>query len=584
MRQILLLLLFAITASAQETLIRETMASKTDTYVEVEALFSGASPGGYAPIRVTIVNNQKSSKSIELSFETHSNYIRGNSASSDFSITAPENKTVVKELLVPLVPPSSERSRYSYSGGYLFINLETHLTGDFGNANNSLNLQLATNQPAVLLSEALYTPNGSSLDNATRSSASSGGYTSGAASFATRFDPKQVSDNWLAYSGWDSILMLASEWSQVSAGGQTAILAWVRMGGQLVIYQDHSGSADALGLPVDDPGMGFISLQPNPPGLHLPAEETIDLVGVKSGAQPGHSVIQDAYRSSWPLQNRFGIKLFRYGLFIVVLLIFGILVGPVNLFVFAKSGKRHRLFITTPIISLGASAVMIFLIILQDGFGGNGSRIVLMEVRPDDGQNAAYIHQEQFCRTGVLVSSGFTMDTPAFISPVPIKSSRWARYTEDSSGDFSIQPNGSKMELSGDWFQSRSEHGHVLAAVVSTRGRIEATGSPDSMISTFDFPIQKFYYQDENGAWFRSANISTGKKFQLTPVDFSMVDPEIQKIAASFEGNLPSTFIRLTKRRQHYFAVTADAPGIATHSSIRWKQTTTIITGPIATP
>ena len=53
-----------------------------------------------------------------------------------------------------------------------------------------------------------------------------------------------------------------------------------------------------------------------------------------------------------------------------------------------------------------------------------------MEVRPDGGVNAAYLHQEQFSRTGVLTGSDFTVDPPALFQPVPIASSRWARFTD----------------------------------------------------------------------------------------------------------------------------------------------------------
>ena len=44
-----------------------------------------------------------------------------------------------------------------------------------------------------------------------------------------------------------------------------------------------------------------------------------------------------------------------------ILIAFGIIVGPVNLFVIARQGRRHRLFWTTPLISLIASLLLIAL-------------------------------------------------------------------------------------------------------------------------------------------------------------------------------------------------------------------------------
>ncbi|NJM37753.1 MAG: hypothetical protein HC845_07790 [Akkermansiaceae bacterium] len=252
--------------------------------------------------------------------------------------------------------------------------------------------------------------------------------------------------------------------------------------------------------------------------------------------EPQQQSLRNGFDSGWPLQSQFGSQAFRYGLFIAVLVIFGILVGPINLFVFAKSNKRHKLFITTPLISLAASLLLIALIIIQDGFGGNGIRRVLMEVRPDGDLNAAYLHQEQFCRTGVLTKSDFTIDTPVAFTPVSIEESRWARFTDrlGNKGSFDLQPDGGKFQASGDWFQSRSEHGHVLSAVVSTRGRIEKTTTANTMISTFEYPIDTLYYVDEKKQWFRAENISTGKSFTLAAVDASMVAPVLEKEAKAF--------------------------------------------------
>ena len=107
--------------------------------------------------------------------------------------------------------------------------------------------------------------------------------------------------------------------------------------------------------------------------------------------------------------------------FILVLIAFGILVGPVNLFVFAKSGQRHRLFITTPIISVGASLLLIVLILFQDGFGGRGSRLLLMEVR--SGRHRECRLSSPRSRSpgpGSCSATGFTTSEPGYLTPVLI--------------------------------------------------------------------------------------------------------------------------------------------------------------------
>jgi hypothetical protein len=284
------------------------------------------------------------------------------------------------------------------------------------------------------------------------------------------------------------------------------------------------------------------------------------------------------------LQKAFGEKSFNYILFVLILLAFGILVGPVNLFVFAKSGRRHRLFVTTPLISIGTSLILIALIVFEDGFGGKGTRITLMEVRPDGNQNAAFIQQEQFSRSGVMTSPSFTVETPALVAQVPLAKSRWARFTSgygSASGNYDLHPTSGGLFANGDWFQSRSEQGQLVTAVLPTRGRIEATNDPGTIVSTFDFPIEMLLYRDPSGQWHRGENIAKGKPAKLTPVDPTMVQPIINDTATRFTERNRDFLRRVADRNDSYIAFAKQAPAVATHPGIDW-QSETVITGPTA--
>ncbi len=572
MLRLLLFLALALQVSAQETMIREVVDPATDTHVEVLALFSKPSPGGFFPVRVKIANNLKSDSSIRLDFESKSDFSDDLRSRSSFNFSAEGGKTVTRDIYVPLSPPG---------GSYGSSNVAVTLGGSMGRANNTISSELANDQPAVLLSEALFTPNASTLDNEINAKFSSSGR--GSTEFAAKFDPRQLPDSWQAFSGYDSVIMTDGDWSDIPPGARNALLSWVRLGGQLIIHTINSATRPAMGLP-EDTSFGSILLEPIS-DLKLDASKTVKLV-TSNANKPQQASFRNDFKSSWPLQKLFGAQTFRYALFVIVLIVFGILVGPVNLFVFAKSGQRHRLFITTPIISLGASLILIALIVIQDGFGGNGMRRILMEVRPEEGVNAAFLHQEQFSRTGVLTGSDFTLDTPANFQPVPISSSRWARYTDGSGakGTFNLQPADGKLRASGDWFQSRSEHGHVLSAVISTRGRIEQTDTPGTYLSTFEFPIDTLYYLDESTQWHRAEGITAGKRFTLTPIDNSMALPALTEEANAFAGRNKQLFRTTMTRHGHFVATTTHAPGIATNPGIRWKETRTVITGPVVFP
>ena len=570
-RLLLALLVSLLPLHAQETLFRQVADTKTDTHIEAMALFSHPSLGGFHPVRVTIVNNQKFQHNVFLDFSDKSSYSQGTSASSSFSFAAPPGKVIVTDILVPLNVQNGDHNYPSFSA---------NLSGTMGKAQGSARPIFTPSHPCVLLSESLYTPNGSALDTEASSRGSSGYGSS--RNFSSKFDPKRLPDDWRAFSGFDTIMLTEADWADIPPGPRNGIVSWVRLGGQLVVYATGKPSPASLGLP-EDPGFGEILVESVASDLRLNAGETVNLAYNKRATKHRLASISSDFNSSWPLQKSFGEKSFNYILFVLILLAFGILVGPVNLFVFAKSGRRHRLFITTPLISIGTSLILIALIIFEDGFGGNGTRLTLMEVRPDGNQNAAFILQEQFSRSGVMTSPSFTVETPALIAQTPLASSRWARFTSGygSSGTYDLQPTSGGLFASGDWFQSRSEQGQLVTAVLPTRGRIEATGDPGTVVSTFDFPIEMILYRDPTGQWHRGENITKGKPAKLTPVDPTMVQPILNDTAKRFTDRNNAYLRRVSDRNDSYIAFAKQAPAVETHPGIDWK-TETVITGPIA--
>ena len=125
----------------------------------------------------------------------------------------------------------------------------------------------------------------------------------------------------------------------------------------------------------------------------------------------------NGYSTNWPLHEKLGTQDFGTLITALLLVAFAVLVGPVNFFVFAGQGRRHRLFFTTPLISLGMSALLILYIVMKDGFGGDGYRVVLREV--DQQENNSHLIQEQICRTGMLFSGSFELDNDLTITQVP---------------------------------------------------------------------------------------------------------------------------------------------------------------------
>ncbi|MBB5350088.1 hypothetical protein HNR46_000309 [Haloferula luteola] len=551
------------------------------TRIQVEALFSRPAPRGFLPVRVTAVNQRKS----DGEFGLRSLAVSGNQSKLDSHITLnlSAGQQLTRDLLIPLNTALPYYSEISCS-----INVEA--TGSFGDSNGWLQGEWSPRIPAVLLSESLYTPNIGELDKELNSSSGSRSYRT--YSFAASFTPARMPTDWRAYSGYDRMILTEVDWNDFDPGARTAILEWCRLGGVIEILRmgDSSANLASLGIEPDtsEPdtsyGYGTILLGNVPNDLRLDAKSMVSRLDQRRANRTQN--LDNDYSPTWPLQVQFGSRSFSYGIFIVVLILFGLLVGPINLFKFAKSGQRHRLFITTPIISIATCLILLILIITRDGLGGHGERMALIEVRPDTNENRAYIHQEQVSRSGVLLGSSFDLNEEALISPVPMAPGPWTRLTSDSGGEglhYSANLKDGSLKLGGDWFRSRSEQGQALQAIVPTRGRIEVrddAGTP-LLSSTFEFPIESVSFVDADGHCWLVENLEAGRPVHAHSISVETNQQRLKNLMNQFTQTHAGILKRAGKRSDHFVAITQQAPAIETFSSIRWNQTTTVLTGPV---
>jgi hypothetical protein len=582
-------------APARENLFIQTPPPTYEgdrTQVEVAALFSVAPPTGYLPVRVTVRNerNREGVARLETSSQIGQG-ARSHLVESEREIRAPAGRTTSSDLLVPVA------TRFK-NFGFFDQGTDILLSGNFGRSRGGIRTQFDPGGPAVLMSEPLFTPNSSMLDAEVNRRSS--GFTRSNQVFAARFSPADLPDDWRAYAGYDVMLLTDADWRQAPPGARAAILQWVRLGGRLDFHATGPTTLGSLGIqtPAADPaapsagrpyGFGQVGLLRHPTGStgSLKLDPAATVRRYHSTTQPYLiRSIQNDYSARWPLQDTFGNQNFGYATFIVLLVAFGILVGPINLFVFAKSGQRHRLFVTTPIIALGTCALLLGLILLRDGLGGRGSRLALIEIRPDAGENRAYILQEQISRTGVLLGGKFTTSEEAAITPVPIAESPWARLTPARGGAgmrLTLAPRKRGLEVRGDMFQSRSEQAQLVRAVVPTRGRIEIENpdGPPRFISSFQFAIETLHYCDPQGGCWKAKNLTAGEPVtarQISEGDYQQAVTSLRNRFGTRHGNLLQA---ASKRPDHYVATTSTPPTVATFDAIRWTSDQAILTGPV---
>lgn len=601
---LLLLLISSSLLHAQNLLINESYDDKNKTTAKLLPLVGTLPSSGYVPLRLTLKNGTKSEKNWQLKFKSTSRSDRYYyssrendfpSLTSEFSYSCPPQSSKTYDILVPVTSTITD-THTPQTNASLSITMDSNGK----KSHSSMDCNQDTNIPATLLSTKLYVQHSSKFDSFITSRSS--GHRSGYSNYTTEFTPSLLSSDWRAYSGFDVMICTDEDWREMSVEAQNAILEWNRLGGNIYIYKLNPAS-NFKSLKIEDSeayknaikinrSFGSVTITPLSSIKALNVKKVTNLINpprkdiAKISAINGNYDMSGSGVGAWSLQKALGKLSFSPTYLIIILIAFGILVGPVNLFVFAKAGQRHRLFITTPIIALGASLLLVLLIIIQDGFGGHGQRVQLVEVRADGGENKAYVWQEQVARTGIILGGSFETSSPTYMSPVPVNPSRFSRVTRNNSGGASNYTAGhgkQGLAASGDWFQSRSVHGHYLESVVPTRGRITLKSNQGAPVinSSFDYQIQDLIYIDNSGQAWKASKIAAGDSVKLTPSNsveaIKLIHDNHDKMSPKLQEKLDV----LSKRKNHFIAITDQAPAISTLDSVKWTNTQSIITGPV---
>lgn len=568
----LLLLAAASPLAAQETHTFPTSADG-QSRVEITSIFSPPPATGFVPLRIAVINSTEADQSVRIDTSSESN--SGNSAISSFSINAPRRETTVTELMAPAFSPPVT-SGYDHAT----FNVDSSAAG----STNSFHMASSGlgDLPCVAFSTALVGKNLDDINNGAISSGpSSWRYMNRA--FASSYIPLQLPSDWRGLSGIDVLVMTTDDWRDLDPARQLAVRHWIALGGQLELrFKGQAPDLNSLGLALDggaqpesDARRGFGSVRLTPwDGLALSSGTFRDYAAGNDRPTP-ERVRHASGITVTSLLETIGPRAASALPVGLILLAFGILVGPLNLFKFAGPTRRHRLFITTPLISLGASLVLLGFILARDGTGGRGRRSAVIYINPDD--HSACIRQEQICRTGVLLGSSFSTSQPAAVSVGAVSAfdpSNPSASFSNSHTDANLRcAFNSPTDLSGDWFQSRSEQVHFIKTVTATRGRIEISGSPDapSAVSSFDFPLDSLFWRDAADQWWRaSSTVTTGTPTPLTRVPAMDLSTFTVARAVSPKG-------------RWFLATTSDprAGLVDTLPSIRWERNDIILCGPV---
>jgi len=588
---VLALYLLPTTASAQIPILNHTYRNLGKTSVNVGAVFAPSAQQGSIPFRVTISNQSGKDRTWNITIRDGNSH-RTLSTDVSGSISVENGAVVTRELYLPVAPIFTT---YSYRS----VGVEVTSSG-LSSITRSANHETNDKFPTIAISKVLARRSLSDLDDHVQNR------TPGDTRFALPFLPDQLPINWRGYSALDALLIDHKSWDALEDAQERSILEWVRLGGRLDIFTTEQ-SPDGKELSVKElkidgiqplrraPGSGRLSLGQ----VHLKQWDG-DSLGVsiipdftKTQKTPRRSEeLKTNFGRDWTLRSEFGDKKFNPALILIPLLIFAIVVAPVNLFHFAKKGQRHRLFFTTPIISVAACLIIVAIIFLEDGIGGKGYRAILADVQSGPGEMRLFVTQEQVSRTGVMLQSGFESNTEMVIDPVNLPRGVFNPLSKESNR--STEYHFFEQRFGGGFFKSRSEQGFSIRTSQPTRARVEITspakdGEPPALISSLPVSISEFYFHSSDGQIWRSPSNTTvapGSSIPLESTDPKEYKEWLKTASMAFSASLGKRVRNLSEDQTRYFALPASAEpfAAASHPSIKWEREPVLLTGIAVNP
>ncbi len=210
-------------------------------------------------------------------------------------------------------------------------------------------------------------------------------------------EPKQWGcERWLGFSAFDGVALRAGQLDELPAATRAALWRYVECGGGLLLVGAarvpdawKRGQARVEGLTAYYPGFGqCLVVEEHDPRLWTPPQWRAALAMWERTAQPWQYV-----RSANDADTLFPVVEGRSipvrGLF-VAMLIFAVLVGPVNVYLLTRKKRRIWLLWTVPVFSMLTCLAVFGFMMVSEGLGGQ-VRAEGVTVLDEGGQRAVSV-------------------------------------------------------------------------------------------------------------------------------------------------------------------------------------------------
>jgi hypothetical protein len=347
--------------------------------------------------------------------------------------------------------------------------------------------------------------------------------------------------DWLGYSRYDGILVTSGELRDMPAGVRDAVWRYVEAGGSLSVV----GDADVPegwkrrrsihgGLTVYQAGFGQYLTSTDPT---FPQErgEGWSLLNASWGqtAAPWQKVrsVEDA-NAAFKVVDDVGIPV--RGLFLLML-VFAVVIGPVNFTLLARKRRRMWLLWTVPTISLVTILAVFGYMLLLEGWSGH-LRTEALTILDETSHRAATIGWMAFY-TPVTPGDGLHFDYDTEVTP-QIGSDMYRGRISGGPHDIDWT---SDQHLTRGWVSARIPAHFKLRKCAVRRERVTVGPGPDGALTAANglgAEVSRLHYADEQGRVYRAGPIPAGARAVLAATGETLpADREWEEARALYAGD-----------------------------------------------
>lgn len=351
------------------------------------------------------------------------------------------------------------------------------------------------------------------------------------------------STTWLGYSSYDGVVLTAEEMRAIPEPASSALIRYTECGGALLVIgswqvpqpwrierkQDGALLSYNAGF-----GVCMVSENGAPQGLSTPNWDAIRQAWQDSQAPwaPGARMVSDVVTANrfFPVTENVSIPV--RGL-LLIMLVFVILIGPVNLLVLSKKKKRMWLLWTVPLISLLTCLAVSAYTVLSEGWGGR-ARYLSYTILDERSHRASTIGLNAFYAP-LTPGDGLRYGTETEITgqggrfgySYDSTPSRTADWTED-------------QHLETGWVTARTPAHFMIRRSETRRERLTLTRSSDgslSVVNGLGVPIRNMLLADEKGIVYKGSDIAAGASAILEMTREHLATGSISGLRSDFTGD-----------------------------------------------